>query len=153
MFVNRFWFLVLTFGACGRRSLQVVSEAKNTVSVAVKKMKLPWVNWSSREEVEILKLPSTNLNCRDTFGPPHVMKSVRDTNSEPSLLWCHRFLVVTHARPCYSSLVCLSLLAHERAWSNAEKRCIGIILEKYVLISRTCWKRFLLALISISHLE
>ena len=92
-----FWFCVLSaidFVSVGRRSWQVVREAKNAVSVAVKKLKLPWVKLRNfREYIEIavskieiavskieiavskieiagnkLKLPWTNWNCRDTLG-------------------------------------------------------------------------------------
>ena len=66
----------------GRHSWQVVREAKNAVSVALKKLKLPWVKlWNCREYIEIavskieiavikiavskLKLPWLNWNCRE----------------------------------------------------------------------------------------
>ena len=52
-----FWFCVLSaidFVSVGRRSWQVVREAKNAVSVAVRKLKLPWVKLRNcREYIEI----------------------------------------------------------------------------------------------------
>ena len=52
-----FWFCVLSaidFVSVGSRSWQVVREAKNAVSVAVKKLKLPWVKLRNcREYIEI----------------------------------------------------------------------------------------------------
>ena len=80
-------FLILRFdfwcvATVGRRNWQVVREAKNAVSVAVKKLNLPWVKLRNcREYIEIavrkieiavikiavtrLKLPLVNWNCRE----------------------------------------------------------------------------------------
>ena len=52
-----FWFCALSaidFVSVGRRSWQMLREAKNAVSVAVKKLKLPWVKLRNcHEYIEI----------------------------------------------------------------------------------------------------
>ena len=70
-----FWFCVLTFGGhCRPPKLSEVDRwwAKRKMPwalFAVKKLKLPWVNWNCREQIEIavskLKLPWVNWNCRE----------------------------------------------------------------------------------------
>ena len=81
----------------------------------------------------------------------------RSTTTTPKCTLRSVLFNLTSPHPCYQKAIfglhVITCSRYERPGSNAEKRCMGIILEKHVLISRTCWKRFLHAFISFSHSE